>query len=647
MPQGTYNTQSYEKFRYAAQKWISIFVALLWCTAVRGGGVGVVMSGGGAKGLYHIGVLQALEEQGVPIDCVAGTSMGSIIAAMYAAGYSPAEMRAIVASGVVKEWVSGRIDPNRYLDYYRQLGINPSFITVRLDLTNHRRKLRAPTNLLSSTPVDMALVELFAPATAASGGDFDRLMVPFLCVASDMNARGAAVLRRGELAEAVRSSMAIPLVFKPMKVDSMLLYDGGIYDNFPWRPLDEAFRPDLIVGSICTSGNTPPSEESSILDQAFALAMHDTDYALPERRGVLVSRAVEANMLDFDDPAAIMDAGYADAMEAMPRILARLSARRSPEEAHERRAAFRARCPKLLFGDYRFEGLSPARREYIRDFVNVDRRTPGRQRRMTFDELRDNLYSVLAAGDFTMDFPHVRFDSTTHRYAFEARFASKPDFKFTLGGNLSSTPFNQVYLGIGYQYIGRVAQRLNADLFLGPLYTWGHARGPHRLPPAQTPLLGLFGQLLRVRLPARRVRQARARGHARERQEQRALLLHRARGSAHPPQRGDAARQCRPHELPLRCLRGAEERPQPLLFLRAQGRGGAQHARQVPLSAAGLRPASLGDLGHGARPLRPPRRPSVSWRPPRGSGSVRGSSGTSTSTSPPAAGSRWGPTSMP
>ena len=77
--------------------------------------VGVVMSGGGAKGLYHIGVLEALEQNGVPIDCVAGTSMGSIIAAMYAAGYSPAEMRAIVSSGVVKEWVSGRIDPNKYI----------------------------------------------------------------------------------------------------------------------------------------------------------------------------------------------------------------------------------------------------------------------------------------------------------------------------------------------------------------------------------------------------------------------------------------------------------------------------------------------------------------------------------------------------
>ena len=232
--------------------------------------VGVVMSGGGAKGLYHIGVLEALEENGVPIDYVAGTSMGSIIAAMYAAGYSPAEMREIVNSGVVREWVSGRIDPNRYMAYYRQLGSNPGFLSMRIDVESPAgKRLRAPRNLISSTQIDMALTELFAPATAAADGDFDRLMVPFLCVASDMNHRGPVVMRRGDLSEAVRSSMSIPLVFKPMKVDSMLLYDGGIYDNFPWKPLDRDFRPDVIVGSICTEGNTPPSEQSNIMDQAF------------------------------------------------------------------------------------------------------------------------------------------------------------------------------------------------------------------------------------------------------------------------------------------------------------------------------------------------------------------------------------------
>ena len=456
---------------------IGSFVGMLLLAALPAAAqkVGVVMSGGGAKGLYHIGVLEALEENGVPIDYVAGTSMGSIIAAMYAAGYSPAQMREIVASGVVKEWVSGRIDP-RYTPYYQQIGHNPSFISVRLNLGNSGKRFRV-TNLISSTPIEMALTELFAPASAAAGGDFDRLMVPFLCVSSDMNAREPVVMRNGDLCEAVRSSMSIPLVFKPMKVDSMLLYDGGIYDNFPWRPLDVGFRPDLIVGSICTAGNTPPGEDINILDQAFMLAMHDTDYDLPKGRSVTVRRAVDVNMLDFDSAVAVMDAGYEDAMAVMPQILERVSERWSPRRYAERREEFRAKCPPLVFNDYKLEGLSSAPEAYIRDFVKVDRRTPGRQRPMGFSELRDNLYAVLADGDFTMDFPHVAYDTVTERYSFRAKFHTKPNFKITIGGNVSSTAFNQAYIGVNYQTIGRVGQQLGADLYLGPIYTWGTIGG--------------------------------------------------------------------------------------------------------------------------------------------------------------------------
>ncbi|WP_418992957.1 patatin-like phospholipase family protein [Alistipes sp.] len=446
-------------------------------SAAQPGSVGVVMSGGGAKGLYHIGVLEALEEYGVPIDYVAGTSMGSIIAAMYAAGYSPAEMRRIVDSGVVREWVSGRIDPNRYMPYYRQVGHNPSFINLRLDLGNPEAKFRIPTNLISSTQIDMALVELFAPATAAAKGDFDRLMVPFLCVASDMNHRRAVVIREGDLSEAVRSSMSIPLVFKPMKVDSMLLYDGGIYDNFPWKPLDADFNPDLIVGSICTEGNTPPGPQSNILDQAFMLAMHETDYTLPADRSVTIRRAVHAGMLDFDQATAIMDAGYVDAVAQMPEILKRTSRRWTPEQYAARREKFRAEWPPLIFNDYKLEGLNPRQQAYIRDFVRVDRRTPGHQRPMGFSELRDNLFGVLAGGDYTMDFPAVSYDSVRERYRFEAQFHTKPNFKITLGGNVSSTAFNQAYIGVNYQTTGRVAQQLGADLYLGPIYTWGALGG--------------------------------------------------------------------------------------------------------------------------------------------------------------------------
>ncbi len=437
--------------------------------------VGLVLSGGGAKGLYHIGVLEALEQNGVPIDYVAGTSMGSIIAAMYAAGYSPTEMREIVMSDVVRDWVSGRIDP-QYTPYYKQIGHNPSFISVRLNLRSPGKRFHV-TNLLSSTPIDMAITELFAPASVAAGGNFDNLMIPFLCVSSDMNAREPVVMRNGELSEAVRSSMSIPLVFKPMKIDSMLLYDGGIYDNFPWRPLDVGFRPGLIIGSICTGGNAPPSENSSIFDQAFMLAMHESDYDLPKGRSVTIRRAVDVTMLDFDNAEAIMNSGYEDALEAMPQILERIPERWTQEQYAARREAFRARCEPLVFNDYKLEGLGEAPEAYIRDFVKVDRRTPGRQRPMKFTELRDNLYAVLAGGDFTMDFPHVSYDTVSKRYSFAAQFHNKPNFKLTVGGNVSSTAFNQAYIGVNYQSIGRVAHQIGAELYLGPIYTWGTIGG--------------------------------------------------------------------------------------------------------------------------------------------------------------------------
>ena len=107
----------------------------------------------------------------------------------------------------------------------------------------------------------------------------------------------------------------------------------------------------------------------------------------------------------------------------------------------------------------------------------MDRRTPGVQRPMRFPELRDNLFELLADGNFTMDFPRVRYDSVSGRYTFGTTFGIRPSFKITIGGNISSTAFNQAYIGIGYHWIGRVSQRLGADLYLGPLYTWGAIGG--------------------------------------------------------------------------------------------------------------------------------------------------------------------------
>ena len=200
-----------------------VVVALLLAAGASAQSVGLVLSGGGAKGLYHIGVIQALEENEIPIDYVAGTSMGSIIAALYAAGYSPEEMRAIVDSGQVREWVSGRID-SRYASYYRQMQDQPSMLTLRLNLRDEEKRSDAknksrlvlPSHLISSSQIDLALAELLTPASTASGGDFDRLFVPFRCIATDAAARKEVVYRSGDLGKAIRASMTIPLVLSGM-----------------------------------------------------------------------------------------------------------------------------------------------------------------------------------------------------------------------------------------------------------------------------------------------------------------------------------------------------------------------------------------------------------------------------------------------
>ncbi len=452
-----------------------IIAMLLLSTAVSAQSVGLVLSGGGAKGLYHIGVIQALEENEIPIDYVAGTSMGSIIAALYAAGYSPEEMRQIVDSGQVREWVSGRIDP-RYASYYRQMQDQPSFLTLRLNLRDEKQRSDAksksrlvlPSHLISSTQIDLALSELLSPASTASGGDFDRLMVPFRCVASDLVERKPYVLKNGDLGEAVRASMAIPLAFSPIEKDSMLLYDGGIYDNFPWKPLDETFHPDYLIGSKCTSGNAEPNA-NSIMDQVWMLTMEKTDYDMPAGRSTLIERAVDVSMLDFSQADAIIQSGYDDTMELMDSLKRSVPRRVSRGETLRRRAAFRERCPELLFNHYTIEGLDVAQTTYVRDNMQLDHQHDGEPKILPFDRVKDKYFSVLADGNFSTGYPFMHYDPQSGYYGIDFLLTTKPDYKILIGGNISSTAFNQAYIGFEYHRIRRAANRYYTHLFLGPV----------------------------------------------------------------------------------------------------------------------------------------------------------------------------------
>ena len=159
--------------------------------------IGLVLSGGGSTGVSHIGVLKALEEYNIPIDYIAGTSMGGLVGAFYSAGYSPKEIERLFVSDEFRNWAQGNLD-NKYVYYLREKDETASMIPLKIDLQSIW-EVNLPTNLISPSSIDYGLMEYLAPATALSNSNFDSLFIPFRCVASDIISKKNCCNERGPI----------------------------------------------------------------------------------------------------------------------------------------------------------------------------------------------------------------------------------------------------------------------------------------------------------------------------------------------------------------------------------------------------------------------------------------------------------------
>ena len=450
---------------------IITLILLLSATLASAQRVGLVLSGGGAKGLYHIGVIKALEENGIPIDYVSGTSMGAIIAGLYAIGYTPEQMAEIFESNQIKYWMSGKIE-DKYIYYFKQRRPNAAMITLRIDFRNPQRiaKLQLPTSLIQSNTLDLAFVEFFSGPSAQCGGDFDKLFVPFRCIATDAAARKEVVYRGGDLGKAIRASMTIPLVFRPIKQDSTLLYDGGIYNNFPWQVLQEDFKPDILIGSKCVEGNSKPKEDNP-MEQILALTMMHTDYDLPSDEDILIDHTFDdVTTLDFSKAAYVIDRGYQDAMAKMPQILERVVRRAHTTELDLRRAAYRMSLPKLVFDKYEISGMGKKQTQYMKRILQLDKKLE-EQKLFDFDQFRSEYFKMLSEGEIEGDFPDVAYNDTTKSFQLDLHLRTKPSLKLMFGGNISSTSMNQAYVGVEYRRLGRNMHTYNFDGYFSALYS--------------------------------------------------------------------------------------------------------------------------------------------------------------------------------
>ncbi len=442
---------------------ITICLFLLIAVTAHAQRVGLVLSGGGAKGLAHIGVIKVLEENHIPIDYIAGTSMGAIVAAMYAGGMSPDRMVQIVTSSDFQSWAYGTIN-DRHTYNFMKRDADASWIDINFSLDSGF-KPQVPSGLIPTHSMDIAFLEYFAPPSAASGYDFDKLFVPFRCVASDVNAKEAVIFRDGDLGSAVRASMAAPFYFNPVVVKGKLLFDGGIYNNFPADVMIKDFNPDFIIGCNVSS-NTLPADEDNPLLQLENMIVYRTDYTLPPGKGVMIEPDIsDISFMDFDKAANIIDKGYQAALKNIEEISELIPGRADSSVLERKRLDFNLQQPPLIFKSVFTTGLNYTQTVYL------TRNIFHRKDSINMDEFRSIYYKIVADDQIESIFPRAKYNPSTGFYNLYLKVRREKRFKARLGGNISSSNLNTGFMAVEHKMLGRRAVSLYANSYFGRFYS--------------------------------------------------------------------------------------------------------------------------------------------------------------------------------
>lgn len=349
--------------------------------------VGLVLSGGGAKGLAHVGVLKVIEESGVQIDYIGGTSMGAIVGALYASGYSAKQLDSIFTQTDFSNLIQDNI-PRRSKTFYEKEESEKYALILPFD----HFKIGFPSGLSKGQNVYNLLSKLTSHVNNIS--DFSKLPIPFFCVATNVETGKEVILDHGYLPRAVTASGALPTLFSPVMIDDQVLIDGGVVNNYP---VDEvrAKGMDIIIGVDVQDSLKSRSKLKSALDVLVQINNFRTINDMIEKRkktDVYIHPDIEDfSVISFDLGEKIVASGV-EAADSFKEELAEIASHQKPRVKKE--VVFEKR-DTIYIKEVKIEGNENYTRSYVLGKLKL--RTPAK---ITYKEFNEGINNLSATRNF-------------------------------------------------------------------------------------------------------------------------------------------------------------------------------------------------------------------------------------------------------
>src|SRR5262245_3467471 len=283
--------------------------------------IGLALGGGGARGIAHIGVVLALEELHIKPDYIAGTSMGSIVAGLYACGYTPDEMEKLIES--IKWETLFQDSPERPDQGFRQKEDDfDHLIPLEFGLNFKKGGIVLPPGLIAGSKLGFVLQNATLPCAAV--GNFDELRIPFRAVATDIQTGAPFIMSKGNLARTIRASMAIPAIFTPVEIDGHLLVDGGEAQNLPVQTV-QAMGADIViavnVGSSGAAEAAKPTNVGAMIGRLIDLPLQQNTLASAKLANVVITPDLDGyTSADFTKGAQMIPLGFNATMAAKEKL---------------------------------------------------------------------------------------------------------------------------------------------------------------------------------------------------------------------------------------------------------------------------------------------------------------------------------------